>query len=856
MRIKAGAPLLPLLFTLPLLAQEVEVLPNPGGAPPVDKIQPVPPPSIPFTTPETTTPTLPKDVVVTNVGGGQIQYDQPTGLLTYSSAVHVTTDNGTVLDARSAVANLNAKTIELAGPVKALTDNKIEIFADRAVVDTNTKTITMIGNVSVYQGNMLQRGQQAVYDYGRKSLDATGLRSSVDPLLLEAGKFSVDTDAEGKQVFRGEDAGITTNDVEDPNYWIRAKRTTVYPGDKVVFENLRFYAGDTPVFWLPYLSQPLNKELGYHIVPGARSNWGPFLLNTYGIMLGGERDPKTGETKDEWLLSKWHLDLRGSRGVGTGVDLIDTRVKDNPNLGWLNLYYLYDLDPSIQRSGIPRLPIDNDRYLAQFKYRIPFQPGDDAEWYVDANLTRISDQYYLEDFDPKAFRTNPFPDNTLGVFRNDGASLASFYTRLRLNDFYRSDQRVELAYDQARTPIFGTQILHEGSTSVGIYGEETGDPTRNAVILPLLTLPPGDPRIPGLLAQLPPYERLLVQQIRALPPGNAAIPSLANQLLDPSYSRFHTYHEFSMPLNIGGWLTIVPEVGAGLSRYWDVSGPQDAITRAYVETGAEASVKFSKDYENYQNRALGLDGLLHVIQPYARWSMVNADDLDSSFPKIDRLSFSTRPQTLDLGRFTAIDDIADWNIIRLGMRNRLITHRDGQSYEWLYLDTYMDAFIGDDPQNLGRSVSNLYNDARWRPLPWMSVDLETQFPVVSDGNGYSELSPRLRFMPTPDFEFSIGDRLLNNHPVLPDSNRVDFRAYARIHEDWGFGMLHVWELDDHTLELQQYTISHDLGNWVAGVGFTKRDNRVHDEYGVIFSLTLKDFPDVTLPFEIDTDTAQ
>jgi LPS-assembly protein len=851
MRTIAGAPLLPLLLALPLLAQEAPILPDVNDAPVVDRITPVPPPTLDSGSPDISAPTLPSDV---NISSSQITFDQASGVVNYAGPVNVTTDNGTQLGAANAVANLNEKTVTLTGKVKVKTDNGIEIFANRAFIDTNLKVITMTGDVSIYQGNSLQRGEQAVYDYGRKALDASALRASVDPLLLEAGKFSVDTDSEGRQVFRGEDAGITTHDVDDPNYWIRANQTTIYPGDKVVFENLRFYAGDTPVFWLPYLSQPLDRELGYHVVPGARSNWGPFLLNTYGIMLGGERDPKTGETKDEWLLSKWHLDLRASRGLGTGVDLIDTRMESNPNLGWLKLYYLHDLDPSIQRSGILRLPIDESRYEVELKYRVPFEMADGADWRVDLNLNLLSDQYYLEDFDPKVFRSDPFPDNTVAMYRNDGNSLLSGIARVRLNDFYRADDRIEIAYDQARSPLFGTSILHEGTSSIGAYSEQAADPTRNAVLVPLLTLPPGDPRIPGLLAQLPAYERLLIEQMRALPPGSPALPALSKQLFDPSYNRLHTYHEFSRPMNVGGWLSLVPEVGVGFSRYWGVNGPGDAISRAYFETGLEASLKFSKDYSGYRNDMLGLDGLLHIVQPYARWSMVHTDDLDSTFPKIDRLSFSTRPQTLDLGRFTAIDDISDWNIVRFGARNRLITHRDGQSYEWLSLDTYIDAFI-DDP-NGSRDVSNLYNDFRWRPMPWMSFDLETQFPVVDDGSGFSELSPRLRFMPTPEVEFSVGQRMLNNHPVLQDSNRFDFRAYARIHENWGVGMIQIWEADDGILELQQYTLNRDFGNWVAGVGFTKRNNRVHDEFGVIFSLTLKDFPAVSLPFEIDTDSQQ
>jgi LPS-assembly protein len=849
MRMTVGTPFLTLFLALPLLAQQQEVLPNPGAAPGVDKIAPVPPPELPIGQTDTPAPTLPKEVTISNLGG-KISYDAPTGELRYEGAVKVTTDNGTALSANQAVGNVKTKTVALNGLVKMRTDTGIEVFADRALIDTNVKTINLMGNVSVYQGNTLQRGEQVVYDYGKKSLDASGLRASVDPLLLESGKFSVETDADGKQVFVGEDAGITTNDVEDPNYWIRAARTTVYPGEKVVFNDLKFYAGDTPVFWLPYLSQPLDKQLGYHFIPGSRTNWGPYLLNTYGIMLGGERDEKTGEPKDQWLLSQWHVDLRATRGVGTGVDLIDTRLEENPNLGWLKLYFLNDLDSSIQRSGIPRAKIDSNRYSAQLRYRVPYDMPDGADWRFDANISLLSDQYYLEDFDPKVFRTDPFPDNTLGIFRNDGKSLASLFTRMRVNDFYRTETRVpELSLDQARAPLFDLPILHEGTTSLGAYAENAADPTRNAIILPLLTLAAGDPRVPGLLAQLPPYERLLVERIRSLPPGNATIPALTTQLLNPSFSRFHTYHEFSLPLNLGGWLSLVPEVGVGYSKYWDVAGPAESINRTYLQAGAEASVKFSKDFGEYQDRVLGLDGLVHVFQPYARWSLVSTDDLDPTFPEIDRLSFSTRPRTLDVGRFTAIDDIRDWNIVRVGARNRLLTHRDGQSYEWLYLDTYMDAF-GQDPE-ANRDISNLYNDIRWRPLPWLSVDLETQIPVVNDGSGFSEFAARLRFQPSENFEFSVGNRLLNNHPVLTDSNRVDLRAYARLNERWGVGMFQLWELDDGTLEVEQYTVHRELGNWVAGVGLTHRDNRVSDEYGVVFSLTLKDFPAVSLPFQLD-----
>jgi hypothetical protein len=109
----------------------------------------------------------------------------------------------------------------------------------------------------------------------------------------------------------------------------------------------------------------------------------------------------------------------------------------------------------------------------------------------------------------------------------------------------------------------------------------------------------------------------------------------------------------------------------------------------------------------------------------------------------------------------------------------------------------------------------------------------------------------MRFLPSDRFEFSFDYRWLNGHPVLPDSTLVSFRSYTRLTENWGIGTRHSMELDDGTLESQQYSLHRDLGNWVAGMGVTARDNRLEQEYGLVFSLTLKDFPSVSLPFELD-----
>jgi len=65
-------------------------------------------------------------------------------------------------------------------------------------------------------------------------------------------------------------------------------------------------------------------------------------------------------------------------------------------------------------------------------------------------------------------------------------------------------------------------------------------------------------------------------------------------------------------------------------------------------------------------------------------------------------------------------------------------------------------------------------------------------------------------------------------------------------------MNHVYEMDDGTMEFQSYSITRDLTSWVASLGALIRDNRGgQTETGLLFTLTLKDFPQATLPLDID-----
>jgi LPS-assembly protein len=736
----------------------------------------------------------------------------PTGVEIYSKTVRLdgslSPDQSTVTDA----------IVRYIGDIRLEADNGLEAYADMAVANFSKKTVHLTGNVSLYQDGLVYRGQSTVFNLETKSFETKDLRLGFSPILLKAKNIR-QIESGGRKAFVAKDAGITTHDVENPDFWLQAKRASIFPDDKVILQDFNLRVGNRNLLWLPYLAQPLDANLGYLVAPGGQTNLGAFVRNRYGIMLGGERNPETGEKEGAWLLSQWHADLYSNKGLGMGVDLFDTRLDPNDEFGWLKLYYINDLNPKDQRAGVDRGNLDPNRFRVQFVHRIPIYDTPVSKYSFDANLTLLSDEYYLEDFDPSLFRINRAPDNYLGFARRSANSLTQLGARLRLNDFYQSDTRLpELTHDWIRQPFLDTPLLYESQTSLGVYQERLAEFQRDS----------------------------LQNQADALLPGDPRLDEISRLLDERGFARFHTYHEFSLPMKAGHF-NVVPRFGAGHTNYQAVQGPDDSTSRTHVSATVDVSTKLTKLLPDFTNEKWGIHGARHVVEPYASLSWLSTNELDSSFGRIDRLTPTSRPRPRQVGRFTAIDDLQDWSILRLGMRNRLVTRRDGGTHDWLIMDTYLDAFI-QDPE-LDRDFSNLYNDIRWNPVPWFELDLETQFPISTTDN-FTEVASSMRFMPDDDFEFTLGYRHLNNHPILRDSDRIVLESFARLNDYWGIGTYHRFELVDSTLELQQYNVHYDFDSFVGSAGFFIRNNREQDEYGIMFSFGIKEIPSLSLPIRI------
>jgi len=562
------------------------------------------------------------------------------------------------------------------------------------------------------------------------------------------------------------------------------------------------YIGNVPVFWWPYLYQSLNEAFSFTVSPAYLSSWGPSLLTQVTF-------PITDN-----IHGRLRLDYFGRRGPAIGFDPVIDYGKDDNSQARLKTFYIQDQNPNLNKTDLPRQNVPTGRYRLSLEDRTNF--SDDI--YGIANITKLSDQYVMQDFFQGEFQIDPVPDNVVALTKANPLFTITGIARFQANEFFTTTERLpEVVLDIKRHALFGGPIFYEG---------ESG------------------------------FADLQLQF-----PEGAGFENYGT-------TRFDTFHQLTYPNTYFGWLSIVPRVGYRGTYYgktWDLGSttfvpPSNPLVpdfilpppttanpvkfdgdtfRSVFNTGAEASFKISRTWENVQSRAVGLDGLMHVIQPFTNFSYVKEDGPNpTSILEFDRFEPSTQLRAIDFPQFTTIDSIDSWTVWRVGVRNRLETRRDDQTITWLELDTFLDVNF-ENPYNR-TDYSNFFNNLRFTPLPWMSFTINSQVPAFA--KGFTEVDTFASVQPVANLQLSFGHRYLNDNPFFQNSSLFVVGGYYRLNDNWGVGVQEQYEAATRTLEEQRYSIYRDLSSWVASFGGVIRDNNGVKEYGLLFTITLKAFP--------------
>jgi LPS-assembly protein len=679
-----------------------------------------------------------------------------------------------------------------------------DIYADSVRYNPKTHDILAEGHVRIYRTTGTFVGERAIYNTETKVIQAVEMKTDKQPYLVAGA--SIKTISEG--AFLVSKGVFTTHDSDHPDFRLVARTMRIYEGDRVIFSNVTFYVRNVPIFWWPYMYQSLDDSFSYMISPAYLSSWGPSIL-------GRVTMPLTDDIK-----AVFRLDYRSRRGLAFGFEPDIRFGADKQSWARVRTYFLRDENPDINRTSLARPDISEGRYRVSLQSRTKF--ADDI--YGIANLTKLSDEFVLQDFFQGEFRIDPQPDNIVAVTKTNPNYTLTAIGRFQVNNFFETTERLpEVALDVKRLPIFGGPIFYEGETSIA-------------------------------------------ELRRTFPIGS----------LNDDYSalRLDTFHQFTYPNIFFGWLSVVPRVGFRATYYDqtrdlsqtvfmpdpsplipDFIVPDDAKLfkggnklRTVFNGGVESSFKVTRTWEAAQSNALGLDGLKHVIQPFVNFSFVSSNlDDPASILQFDRYRGSTQLRPIDFPQFTTIDSIDSWTILRLGVRNRLLTRRDDATVSWLDIETYMDVNF-DNPFDKTQ-YSNLFNRFSFTPLPWMALGVSSQVPVFE--KGFTEVNTNVTVQPIANLQLSFGHRYLNSAPFFDNSSLYVFGGYYRINDNWGIGVSEQYEGTTGILEQQRYSIYRDLTSWVASVGAIVRDNGGVKEYGLLLTFTLKAMPKFSFDLNFD-----
>ena len=682
-----------------------------------------------------------------------------------------------------------------------------DIYADYAQYNPSTHDVALRGHVRIYREASLYIAESGVYNTETKKIRALTARTESVPYFLKGGNVTSISD-NGYLVQGG---NFTTSDTARPDFHLHAQKIRYYEDDRVIFQYVTAYIGNVPVFWWPYLYQSLSDTFSFSVTPAYTSTWGPSLLTQ--VMF-----PIT-----DYIKARLRLDYFGRRGPAIGFDPVIDYGKDQSSQARLKTFYIDDQNPDINQTNVPRKDVPTNRYRLSLEDRTNFTDS----IYATANITKLSDAYVMQDYYPGEFRIDPVPDNVVALTKTNPVFTLTGIERFQANDFFTTTERQpEVVLDIKRHGLFGGPIFYEGETGFA--------------------------------------------NLRLQFPEDSGIKNYGTD-------RFDTFHQLTFPNTYFGWLSFVPRVGYRGTYYgktWDLGStvfvpPTNPLVpdfilpppttanpikfdgdtfRSVFDTGAEASFKISQKWENVQSRAFGLDGLMHVIQPFTDFSYVKEDGPNPlSILQFDRFEPSTQLRAIDFPQFTPIDSIASWTVWRLGVRNRLETRRDDQTITWLELDSFVDVNFTNPYDRT--DYSNLFNNLRFNPLPWMSLSINSQLPAFS--KGFTEVDTVASVQPLANLQVNVAHRYLNGNPFFQDSSLFVFGGYCRLNDNWSVGVQEQYEAETGLLEEQRYSIYRDLSSWVASFGGIIRDNNGVKEYGLLFTVTLKAFPKLGVDLNFD-----
>ncbi len=660
--------------------------------------------------------------------------------------------------------------------------------ADRARYNAATKEAWAEGHVRLNRDGQEWVTDAIQYNFETRALKADEVRGFVNPVVVRG--FGLEQTSSNTYVVAK--ATATTCDYDQPHYRLEARRAVIHAGQEIVLYNVTLRLGEVPVFWFPVLLWSLDGEgQPFTLAVGSSSRWGFFALTSTRFRLAPRAQ----------LIVQ--VDGRTERGAAGGAE-IRYRMGATGR-GFFRGYYAQDDDPYEGLDRSQGKDLDAERYRLHWQHwqdvPTPWRgevAGGDLELKID--LHRQSDTDVVDDFFPREFRREIEPQSVVDVTKRGENYTVSVLTRPQFNEFFAEVERLpEATWAVNRTRIGETPIFYEAVTRAGYLQNE---------------------------------------------PGDSADPVFAGHAF-----RAYTFQQVLVPARWFGWLAVVPRAGIGGAYYSDSPASSEAVKRALHHVGVETSFKLSRTWADVQNRRLGLNGLRHIVQPFANYHWLPpSDNRTNELWQFDTERFVTLRggDSLSLARYlpveipsqTTIDSMDRQHFVRFGLRQKLQTRRDGAAWDLAELEGWTDwraeRRAGED------EFSDLFATLRLRPTRWLSWDTFARYGWEDDR--LREVNSAVRVSGGDRWAVGLGSRYLRD-----DSNLVLADVAVRLGRRWVLQTFQRVDFEDGQWESQDYVLRQETHDWLISYGFRHRSQRTKDdEFAVYFAVTLKALPNIGL----------
>lgn len=664
------------------------------------------------------------------------------------------------------------------------------LTADTASLNMKTGEIEADGHVRIESGNQLWVGEHVRYNFKTKQMRTEQFRSGRSPLFAGGTGLSGNTT---NKIYTAHNGFVTTDDVSDPAYTIRASRIVLKPGESVEMYNAVFYAEGVPVFYFPYYKRNLGHRVNnFYARPGYSSQFGAYVLTTYRWYLGENLD------------GKLHADYRGKRGPGIGPDLhgkFDQWGEFN-----VKYYYTHDNRPNSSTNAFPQygnIPENRQRF------RFDWQATPATNLNLKALVNYQSDPLVLHDFFTGEYSANPQPSTFIEANKYWDNWSFDVLSTPRINSFFNQVERLpDVRLTGPRQQVLETPVYFDSQSSAGWY------------------------------------EQFITNTNGNYPSDNGYY---ANQAM-----RLDTYQQLSLPWTFCNWLNVTPRVGGRVTYYSSQNitnnQPNGDITREIFNTGIGTSFKAYQLWAGATNGLLQVDGIRHIIEPSANYVYVPDPSVPpGSLPQFDadQPSLLLLPDTFP--DYNNIDSIDTQNAIRFGLRNSLQTKRDGKLDNLLSANMLIDWRL--NSKNGQENFGDLYSEVAFKPRSWITAESQTRNDI---NNGKLNMAlQELTFAPNDRWSWGVGYWYLRGgqwgNSTWTENQFVTSTFFVRVGDNWGARITDNYNAVTSRLQEQFYTVYRDLRSWTAAFTFrVTNDSGESANYTLALTLSLKASPSVNM----------